>query len=100
MQRLEFIRLGIGASAAIFVGALPGLGSAPADCLSGWAARHRAVLSTGAGGYHLVARPPRRDLPEALQELHKLADGTLHCDGRRVTGSFQGLPFLVELSAV
>ena len=100
MNRMDFIRLGAGASVVTLVGTLPGFGAVAADPLDLWARRHRASVATGEAGRNLVANPKLRDVGVALRELDELADGPMRCEGNQVRGTIRGQGFLVRLEAV
>ncbi len=100
MNRMDFIRLGTGASVVALVGTLPGIGATSVDALDRWAVRHKASVTVGKDGRNLVAMPAITDVGAALQELDELADGSLLCEGSDVRGIIGGQRFRVEMAAV
>ena len=100
MNRLDFIRLGVGASVVTLASTLPCLGGSAGDPLEQWASRHRASITSGKDGRRLVAKPSRADLATALHELDRLADGSLICRGSQISGAISGRAFQIELAAV
>jgi hypothetical protein len=83
--------------------AASGLGSlalSSVDRLASWADAYQSELSVDCNGYHLVVRPDRPELADALQELSEIADGKVRCSGQILSGSFQQRPFRIELRLV
>lgn len=97
MRRGDFIKISLGASAAVVASSFGSTRTEEADALDTWARSHRAEATTGADGIRMLARPDRNRLSAALHELNELADGPIRCSGRIVTGQFRNRPFRVEL---
>lgn len=100
MNRAHFLRLGLVASLGLASGTVhAGTVEKAEDRLENWIARHGGSFSQKNGELRIVARTKVSSLGDALQDLAALADDSLHCHGRTVTGVHGGRPFRVLLRA-